>query len=750
MPTYTFNLFYVPTGEVDQSIKLFDIAPNDTVTVKATTISTIDWTVLPLGYGEGFTATAFSNLPDALPSFPGNTFGAFNGSDPIIRASNFWVDLVDYEATRHYGTTSYSHSDSTGSSYTGFLGSNEALYLSIYTPWGAAENLTPDYVLVSVSLTTNRAKPDLPTQFTQEQKDKFLADAQTIDKLSVSLKALGSSLDPLSAPISGLNWMIDQYIKAAAPAMSPASATAQTMPAVTFVANKLTEKLPELNPVALTLSVATVINQRVGDLLKFLANDPPDLNYSAVLDFPHDIFTPINGVSVAGNALLESMYKMVGDLTEMLAAAERFQGAAFAGNESFQVAQEAAFDAALSAYNQRRVAVSQALDAFLAEAAVADMNFEDDVSLTQAASFFSGITNAADNEILNDLVSVLTDPYLPDTGSAAVVQALLGLFDDPDTAPSLEAYAPITLLGDTAITEIRDAIANATASSFSGSVLDALAQIKDALSSAPPPPPPTGPEVAVSGNGLGIADDDTTPDAGDGTAFGTHLVGEVVTHTFTVTNIGTADLKTSALKLPNGFKLGTDKLASTIAPGASDTFTVLLDTSKVGSFAGVLSFTTNDPDEKAFNFNLSAEVTAPEIAVTGNARNIADNDKSPALTDHTDFGTSAYGEAGAIRTFSITNSGNAALTITSITAPAGFALLGGIPTLVAAGATETDIGVPAEVFRRRVDHDVGAELERSLQVRGGERVVDDEQRAGCVGCVSRGAKVDDVEQRVGG
>ena len=44
-----------------------------------------------------------------------------------------------------------------------------------------------------------------------------------------------------------------------------------------------------------------------------------------------------------------------------------------------------------------------------------------------------------------------------------------------------------------------------------------------------------------------------------------------------------------------------------------------------------------------------------------------------------------------------------------------------------------DVRVAAEVLRRRVDDDVGAELERALQVRRRERVVDDDERAGRVG-----------------
>ena len=59
-----------------------------------------------------------------------------------------------------------------------------------------------------------------------------------------------------------------------------------------------------------------------------------------------------------------------------------------------------------------------------------------------------------------------------------------------------------------------------------------------------------------------------------------------------------------------------------------------------------------------------------------------------------------------------------------------------------------DVAVAAEVLRRRVDDDVGAEVERLLQVRRRERVVDDEQRADGVRRVGGLADVDDVQQRV--
>ena len=59
-----------------------------------------------------------------------------------------------------------------------------------------------------------------------------------------------------------------------------------------------------------------------------------------------------------------------------------------------------------------------------------------------------------------------------------------------------------------------------------------------------------------------------------------------------------------------------------------------------------------------------------------------------------------------------------------------------------------DVGVSAEVLRRRVEHHVGAERERLLEVRRREGVVDDDQRADRVRRFGRGGDVDDVERRV--
>jgi hypothetical protein len=77
----------------------------------------------------------------------------------------------------------------------------------------------------------------------------------------------------------------------------------------------------------------------------------------------------------------------------------------------------------------------------------------------------------------------------------------------------------------------------------------------------------------------------------------------------TVLNTGMADLTTADLTVPEGYLI-TEGLSSIIAPGEQDTFTVTLSSSMAGTFAGTISFTSNDSDDTVFAFGVSGTVTA--------------------------------------------------------------------------------------------------------------------------------------------
>jgi hypothetical protein len=182
------------------------------------------------------------------------------------------------------------------------------------------------------------------------------------------------------------------------------------------------------------------------------------------------------------------------------------------------------------------------------------------------------------------------------------------------------------------------------------------------------------PEITV----VGISDGQSTP-----IGFGTATPGQSgATQTFTVRNDGTANLTLGVPALPAGFTLA-EGLASSLAPGQSDTFIVRLDAQTVGRKSGQLSFATNDGDENPFNFPITGEVVtsgAPEITVVG----ISDGQNTPI-----DFGTATQGQSGATRTFTVRNDGTANLTLGVPTLPAGFTLVEGLASSLAPGQADT-------------------------------------------------------------
>ncbi len=229
-----------------------------------------------------------------------------------------------------------------------------------------------------------------------------------------------------------------------------------------------------------------------------------------------------------------------------------------------------------------------------------------------------------------------------------------------------------------------------TLSGFAGSLSEDYFEFDSVV------PPDPGPEVSVSGNGLNIADGDSDPGMADGTSFGAAVTGDVVIHTFTVTNSGDEALSTSKLKLPKGFSLVGQTLPASIAPGASATFQVQLDTRKIGNYSGDISFKTNDADEAAFNFRISGSVVEPKINVLGNGVSIKDNSKKAAIANHTQFDAGVgFEDAPPVRTFTISNAAGAApLTISSATLTGtGFTLLTNLTGVVLQGGESISFDV---------------------------------------------------------
>jgi len=100
-----------------------------------------------------------------------------------------------------------------------------------------------------------------------------------------------------------------------------------------------------------------------------------------------------------------------------------------------------------------------------------------------------------------------------------------------------------------------------------------------------------------------------------------------------------------------------------------------------GLAAGTTTFSIND---FTFNGTVTPTAASPEINLQGNAANIASGDITPALADHTDFGTVGTASGTIVRTFTIQNTGTASLSLT-----------GASPYVTIAGANAADFSVTA-------------------------------------------------------
>jgi hypothetical protein len=165
----------------------------------------------------------------------------------------------------------------------------------------------------------------------------------------------------------------------------------------------------------------------------------------------------------------------------------------------------------------------------------------------------------------------------------------------------------------------------------------------------------SGPEIRVVNNATEIISGLTT------VSFGSVVRDSAgVTKTFTITNAGSETLTLTTPFAGTTHFTVSNPLSSTLAPGDSTTFTITLKTDAVWSGAEVVSFLNNDTDngdgvESPFTITVAASVTVagPEVTVLDGTTTIADG-QNAAIS----VGTSARGEAGASKTFTIRNDGD--------------------------------------------------------------------------------------------
>ena len=179
------------------------------------------------------------------------------------------------------------------------------------------------------------------------------------------------------------------------------------------------------------------------------------------------------------------------------------------------------------------------------------------------------------------------------------------------------------------------------------------------------------PEMEVEGKGEIIASGDVSPSSDDDTEFGAYDVDSgSETHTFTITNIGTADLHLTGSPIveitgthPADFTVNQQPGSTSLAVGAFTTFQVTFDPTAPGIRQAIVSIDNDDDDENPYTYSIQGQGQVGEIDVRGGGLSITDGDTTPDPGDNTDFGTSEIG-VPVVQTFQIYNVGNKDLQLT--------------------------------------------------------------------------------------
>ncbi len=181
------------------------------------------------------------------------------------------------------------------------------------------------------------------------------------------------------------------------------------------------------------------------------------------------------------------------------------------------------------------------------------------------------------------------------------------------------------------------------------------------------------PEINIQGNTINIADGDITPTTTDHTDFGNVAIASNFSRTFTIQNLGTANLNLTgalpriAISGANASDFSVTTIPSTpITASGSTTFVIRFAPTTIGIKNATLTIANDDSNENPYDFSIRGNAVPPfpEIEITGNALVIADGDVTPTLIDNSDFGNVNVVGSTISKTYIINNVGTGSLNLT--------------------------------------------------------------------------------------
>ena len=170
----------------------------------------------------------------------------------------------------------------------------------------------------------------------------------------------------------------------------------------------------------------------------------------------------------------------------------------------------------------------------------------------------------------------------------------------------------------------------------------------------------------MRGNAVSIVDGDTTPSTADWTDFSTIAT----TRIFTLYNQGNIPLTITGVTFTgtNASDFSATTPASPIPAFGSVTFTVTFTLGGTGTRTATMNIANNDSNENPYDIAIQATGGTKIITVSNpNGLAIADGDTTPTPNKQTDFGSVSTSGGLATVTFTIKNTGTAAITIGAAT-----------------------------------------------------------------------------------
>ncbi|MHA7943935.1 choice-of-anchor D domain-containing protein [Formosa sp. 3Alg 14/1] len=179
-------------------------------------------------------------------------------------------------------------------------------------------------------------------------------------------------------------------------------------------------------------------------------------------------------------------------------------------------------------------------------------------------------------------------------------------------------------------------------------------------------------EIDVTGNNTSIINGDTMPNISNYTQFPNGGINQWLTRTYSVKNVGKADLNLTGNPLVSisgnaEFSVLKQPSSSVIKEGESVEFVIKYAPTSAETNQATVKIANDDSDESAYTFNIqgTGEIAVIALDVLGNTTSIVNGDSTPDSLDHTDFGE-VYTYIGKTQNYTIKNTGNSMITISSI------------------------------------------------------------------------------------